>query len=931
MHDPKASGRLGRWFNVYLSSAVLAIPGLAIAQDDGDDQVIDEIVVEGIAYGAARALAQQKNSETIVTIVSEETLENLPDQSVGEALGRLPGVSIQRDRGEANFITIRGAAPRLNNVTLNGDQILTPEDTLNAATRGNRAPKLNSVPSTLISQIEVFKAVPPKMDGDSIGGAVEIKTKGASGLNEAIVDATLRYGYNQLNDGNLTGGEFTWGAPLNDSGTIGVIATLSYEEDDRGVSGLEMEWAGIDELLDLATGDTVALPEERHVIETFDVTHREFTRTRKGANLTFDWQPSDNHLFKAGGWYSTFQDDELRRRLQWRVGASADFTTATTFDDQGRHITGETDGGRSRRRVRLGTVDRTNYNAFLEGNHLFDSGLWTFDWRVSHSFADQVVQRTRGRWEARAQDIGLRGDGVADWSFTNGNGTFVNYTTPAWENDPSVLQIGNRGDGLQNRNETSDDTMDSVKLDFGRMFNIGDGQVNVEFGYKGRFRNRELWPRTFDFEGDPDNPIFMEDFLGAGERTPWQPFGYDNGLWGDATLLDAHFNANPQGFLGNNLDERYSVDEDINAFYLMGTWNRGPWTVIGGVRYEDTETNVTARDGSAVNSYDNVLPAIIARYALTDNQIIRAAWTNSLGRPDFPDIRPFFSDEFVYEINDDTGLPEGSLRIDGGNPDLQPFEAFGLDFSYEYYTDSGGVFSAGIFYKEIDNFEYTEELMETDVTVSNLPAFLRGVAQDAIDQARADDPSIPADLNTLSRFNYARPVNGDTATVLGYELNFQQQFTELPWPWNGVGIFANYTYIDGDSDVTDGISRDFVIGQFEDTLNLQLFYEVEQFTARIAYNRNGLTYNSLGLGLSGGVVTDNRDNDGGVDAEGTYDLALQYRLDMGNTGLFKIFFDVVNLTDERTRNRFLGSQSLYRQVETEFNGRSFHLGFRWSR
>ncbi len=933
MNALKLLGRPARRTLLAASIYGLLWPALAAAQDDeDDDEVIDEIVVEGIAYGAARALQQQKESDTIVTVVSEETLENIPEQSIGEALSRLPGVSIQRDRGEANFITIRGAAPRLNSVTLNGDAILVPEDTLNSATRGNRAPKLNSVPSTLISQIEVYKAVPPNMDGDSIGGAVEITTKNASELTEPTFDGTIRLGYNDLSEGQLTGGEFTFGSPLNEAGTFGIIATLSHEADERGISGIEAEWARIDQVLDLATNTSVPLGADHHVIETYDVIWRGFTRTRTGANLTLDWQPSDNHSFKTGGWYSSFEDDELRRRLQWRVGASGDFTTATTFDAERRHISGETDGGRVRRRVREGTVDRENWNAFLEGNHLLANGVWAVDWRLSHSFANQVVDRTVGRWEARAQDLGLRGDGVADWTFTNGNTGYVDYTTPAWQNDLSVIEIGNRGDFTQLRDETSEDEMDSVKVDFGRMFEVGDGELELEFGYKGRFRDRDLFPAEFVYAGDEDNPHYMIDYLSDEPNLEWSPFGYDGGQWSDAYTFDRFFEQNPDRFTldGDNLEEAYAVKEDIDALYLMGTYTTGPWTVVAGARYEDTTTDIIARDGSVAADYDNLLPALILRYELTDNQLLRAAWTNNLGRPDFPDLRPFFDDEFEYGISDNTGLPEASLRVEGGNPELEPFEAQNLEFSYEYYSESGGVISAGVFYKEIENFEYVEELMETNVTVSELPDYLQSVAQQAIDDARADDPTIPADLDTLARFNYARPVNGDTATILGYEFNYQQQFVNLPSPWNGFGVFGNYTYIDGDSDVTEGISRDFVIGQFEDTLNLQLFYEIEQFTARVAYNRNGLTYNSLGLGLDDGAVVDNPDDDEGVNDEYTVDLALQYRHDMGDTGLLTVFFDIQNMTDEVTRNRFLGSQSLYRFIEHESNGRSYNLGVRWT-
>lgn len=924
------------------------LPALSAAQDADDppdEEILDEIVVRGVAYGAARAIQAQKESDTIVTIVSEETLETIPEQSMGEALSRLPGVSIQRDRGEAESITIRGADARLNAVSMNGDRLPSPESTLSSGPfRGERSAKLNSVPSTLISQIEVWKAVPPSQDADSIGGAVNIETKSATQLQQSFVEVTGRYGYNDLNDGDLYSGELTWGSRLGDSGNWGVIGTLSYEENERGISGLQASWDTVGSLMDLSTCDpldpdpdncdSVPLAEEGNVIEDYDVIWRGFTRTRQGINLTFDYRAGDN-LIKFGGWWSDFEDDELRRRLQLRPGASfSSYTTDTVFNDANVAVSGAVDGGRVRRRIREGTNERSAYNYFVEGEHAFGRE-WEAEWRVSRSFSDTAVNRTRARFESRAcnadVELDLCGDGTADWTFTNGDQSLVSWTQPFWSQDPDILAVGDRGDFQQWRNENSDDQIDTVRLDFSKRFDLGgDSELELEFGYKGRFRERDTNYSIFEFEGVEGDPVFMSQVIGPDDpNIAWSPFGYDMGLWSDAFTMDDYFRNNPQQFApdGDNLENSYDVEEEIHAAYLMGTFRAGRWTTIVGARLEDTSADIVASDGTVVtNDYDNVLPAVITRFQLTDNQIIRAAWTNSLARPDFDDLRPLFDDEFEW----DEGDAEADLRVEGGNPELEPFESVNFDLSYEYYTDTNGLFSVGVFYKEIENFEYAEELQETDVAISSLPGFLQDIANEEIAEARETDDSIPADLDTLTRFNFARPVNGDTAEILGFEFNIQQQFVMLPAPWDRFGIFANYTTIEGDSDITTGVSRDFVIGQFEDAANLQLFYETEAFTARLAYNRSGVTYRSIGLGLDGGELEDNPDDDVGIDVEEAWDLALQYRMDLGD-GLLTVFFDIQNLTDEDSRNFFLGSQSLRRFAELENGGRSFNLGVRWSR
>ena len=911
-------------------------------EDEDEEPILDEIVVKGVAYGAARAIQQQKNSDTIVTIVSEETLETIPEQSVGEALSRLPGVSIQRDRGEAQSITIRGADARLNAVSMNGDRLPSPESTLESdGFRGARAASLNTVPATLISQIEVWKAVPPSQDADSIGGAVNIQTKTATQLDEGFLEFTGRYGYNDLNEGDLLSGELTWGTRLGARGNWGVIGTLSWEEDERGISGLQAEWDTIDQLLVPGSCREVPpeneiqceyedLPQDGNVIESYDVIWRGFTRTRQGLNLTFDYQ-TGNNLIKFGGWLSEFEDDELRRRLQLRPGTN-DFFTDTVFNDDNIAVSGSTDGGRVRRRTREGTNERSSYNYFIEGEHspFID---WDFNWRVSRSYSDTAVNRTRARFEARGCDLGLCEDNAVDWTFTDGTSRVVRYTQPGWSQDPDILAVGRRGDFQQWRNENSDDEIDSIRFDVAKRFELaGDNELELEFGYKGRFRERDTNYSVFEFAGQRDDPVFMSQVIGPDDpNTEWQPFGYDMGLWNDAFTMDDYFRDNPDQFRpdGDNTEESYDVEEEINAAYLMATFRSGRWTTVFGARFEDTQADIVASDGTTIrNDYDNILPAVITRFQIDDNQIVRAAWTNSLSRPDFDDLRPLFSDQFTFEQEE--GEPaDAELFVTGGNPDLEPFESVNFDLSYEYYTNTNGVISVGAFYKEIENFELTERFEETDVDIGTLPGFLQDIANAAIAEARETNTDIPADLSTLTRFNFTRPVNGDTAEILGFEFNFQQQFTMLPSPWDGFGVFANYTTVEGDSNITTGISRDFVIGQFEDASNFQLFYETESFTARLAYNRSGVTYRQIGLGLDGTELVDNPDDDLGIDVEETWDLALQYRRPIGE-GLLTVFFDVQNLTEEDSRNFFFGSESLRRFNELEFRGRSYNLGVRWS-
>ena len=916
-----------------LLGAYPAITTPLIGQEDEDEiYELGEFTVRPIEEGAASALADQKASSLLTTIVSEETLESLPDQSVGEALSRLPGIAISKDRGEADRIFIRGVDSRLNAVTINGDRLPSPESTVaNVAQRGNRSVRLNTIPASIVNEIEVFKSVPPNRDADSIGGAVEIRTKSATQLDGPIMDSTIRYGYNDLPEKDVWSVEFTYGDRISEDGKWGMMATASWEENNRAVEGLTASWDVIDEVLDLATDEDVDLGGDRYVMEDYDIIWRDLRRIRKGANIVFDHAISNDSILKFGGFWSEFDDRELRRRLQLRPGAGADYTTETVFNSDGIAVSGSTDGGRVRRRVRPGVKLQETYNYFLEGSHTFGEGDWILDWRISNSFASRSLSRTRTRWEVRGSDIDQRGDGIADWTFTNGDQDIVHWTQPDWGNDPDLLHVGDRGDYRQRRNDNSEDEVAAFRFDIEKNFQLSDGTFDLEFGYKGRFDDRIQLNKNFDYDGVEDETIYMAETLGERRITPKKPYGLENGQWGDQTKMDAIFASSPErfDFDGENSEEDYFLDEEIHAGYLMGTWTSGDWTTIAGVRYESTDLTIEARDGIGRHDYDNFFPALITRYQASENIVIRGAWTNSIGRPDFYDLRPFFSDEFDYDLNDDTGQYEGELFLDGGNPQLDPFEAENFDLSFEYYTDNGGIFSAGIFNKDITNFEYVEQLNQTNVSVSSLPDFLQGIANEAIDDARQDNPDIPANFDNLARFFYQRPVNGDRSTIDGLEFTWQQQFQALPDPFNNFGILANYTTIDGNSDITADISRDFIIGQFDNVMNLQLYYETDKLSARIAHNRNGITYETLGLEVDGPEVVSSPVEDRARDSEYSTDVSIQYRINREDSQV-TIYFDIRNITDEVSVRRFLGSGDTIRRFsELEAGGRRFIVGLKW--
>lgn len=128
---------------------------------------LEEVVVTTQLLGQARAMNRQLNSDAMVNVVSSDKIKELPDVNAAEAIGRLPGISVQRVGGEANKVVVRGLSPKLTAVTINGIRVPSTSGT-------DRSVNLSMIAPELLSSIEVFKSPTADMDGDAIGGIVNL-------------------------------------------------------------------------------------------------------------------------------------------------------------------------------------------------------------------------------------------------------------------------------------------------------------------------------------------------------------------------------------------------------------------------------------------------------------------------------------------------------------------------------------------------------------------------------------------------------------------------------------------------------------------------------------------------------------------------------------------------------------------------------------
>ncbi|MBL6729850.1 MAG: TonB-dependent receptor plug domain-containing protein, partial [Bacteroidia bacterium] len=160
--------------NVTIFFAALLSVAVLQAQEQKKDSIVvttlEEVVVDGYFGGLSKALKQQKNNLNITNVVTADQAGKYPDDNVGEALRRISGISVQNDQGEARNIVMRGFGTQLNSVTLNGDRLPSAEG-------DNRNIQLDLIPTNMIEAIVVKKSLTPDMEGDAIGGSVNLITR----------------------------------------------------------------------------------------------------------------------------------------------------------------------------------------------------------------------------------------------------------------------------------------------------------------------------------------------------------------------------------------------------------------------------------------------------------------------------------------------------------------------------------------------------------------------------------------------------------------------------------------------------------------------------------------------------------------------------------------------------------------------------------
>lgn len=818
------------------------------------EMALGTVLVTGQAGAWAAARQQERASDSLITVLSSDAIGSLPDQNVAESLRRAAGISIQLDQGEGRFVSIRGLDSSLNGTSINGVRLPAPEG-------DTRAVALDVIDSDALESIVISKSLTPDMDGDGIGGNIDIRTTTAFDRGGRYLRAKAEGIYSESSE--------EWGEKLSLSasdifmdGAFGVAGSVTWNRRDFASDNQETDGPWLD-----ANG-FFPYPEE------YEMRDYIVERQRLSAALNFDYKLGGHTDLYLRSLFNEFEDQEFRSRVEAKF-ADAVLAVVPAGDGGVVGLRGPVDEVEAEdveiefdRDIKDRLETQQIWSIQAGGETI--AGAVTLDYQIAFSHSEEE-EPDRIDTDFRANDIldatanSLIGIDVGD---TQRPRLFnLDDTTFDYFYDPDNFEF----DGLEFENGITEDDEWAGQINLRRDGDILGNDGFWKIGGKARIREktRDVEATVYDgFDGDdlllsqfPNTVPYPLDTLGIvpapgpirdfffANRASFEESEADSALASNAEDYEAEENVyagyamaqitNGQG-LAVTFGGRLEVT-DLNATGRIAAETDGSVTVPGGVELADGDV-VVARN-TARRSYSDFLPSVNLRLDTGDTFVFRAAYYESISRPNFSDFVP------SAELEIDEGDVEGAV----GNPDLDRQEAKNIDVSMDFYIGRNGVFSIGGFWKEIDNYIADQAFFgET----------FFGITYDEATQA----------------------VNLEDAEVWGGEMSYYNVFESLPEPWDGLLVGANYTRVTGSASIGP---REINLPRLSDQVaNLIVGYEKYGLDLRAALSYRSEYLDEINTGGEG--------IDRYVDDRLQLDLTAKYNI----TDQFQITGEIVNVTDE---------------------------------
>ena len=979
------------------AQAALLCSGLAMAQTPAAPaaaasapvQKVETVVVSGRRAALESAQRIKQNSDEIVDSIVADDIGKLPDQSVTEVLQRIVGVTIDRtmSKGDPEHYSVEGSSVNIRGLSYVRSEV-NGRDTFSA--NGGRALNFEDVPPELLAGVDVYKNPSASQIEGSIGGLVNLRTALPFDYNGFKGSLTAVGKYNDLTGkwspsaSGLIANSWT-----TDIGKVGMLLSLAHSNSKTRNDKWQIEpYYKID--------GTHWVPKGAQWRE------ENFDRDRNGLYGALQWKKNDieSSLTYFQSKYQMQWDENalFAQTNPWNIviGSDAKYDANNVFVSG--TLTQPADGG-----VNFGADTR-----YMKRNSKTRDLGWNLKWRANDkwSFSTdlQIVKSdTKGfdstvatgllmpkevldltgstpRVVFDASDLAaLQNKANYYWAFTMEHLDRSKAEQKAWRADGkfnfdhAVLQDLTFGIRLTDRDAATTKTVPDYNWSaITQTWQRGWDISGLAYLSDPRF-NAPTRLHTFDnfFGGQKVPPIYVpavslakeyptsytalhkyHDILCA-EQTAAQGWGSGCAAWAPASFgtspagdneqhertqaayAQLRFDLTDSGApIDGNVGLRAVRTEMKATGYTVFNYNPGitpqPGQTVTGVPVPVIAS--FAAPTSAEQSYVNVLPSLNLRFKASDKLQFRAAIARGVSRPDFSDMQAYTSMELTTTKRTvGNNLIIDAVNLSGsasGNPLLKPVKSTQLDLTGEWYFAKNGSLTLALFNKQLSDI----------IVRQSATTVLRDGAGNPLN------------------FTVTSPVNGSKGHARGFELAFQRYFDMLPGWMSGLGVQANYTYVDSKTKPYNPVLTPFCAGTStnadnlnlningcdtdgrtfgnlpltnlsKNAYNLALLYDWGPLSARVAYSWRSKYLQ--GVNVNGTRGGDGRLSDAtGVafalptwsDAEGHVDAGLNYRF----SDKFSLGVEAQNLNNEKARQLMQQNIGLMTRA-VNYNGRRYSV------
>ncbi len=889
-------------------TGALAVPAPALAQvnDDDEDFVMEEIVTTGYRRSLENSMYLKQASDSIVEAVTAEEIGKLPDQSIAESLARLPGLTAQRLNGRAQQVSVRGLGPDFTTALLNGREQVTTGD--------NRGVEFDQFPAELLQSAVIYKTPDASLIGQGLAGTVDLRTVRPLTHGRRTIAGNVRYEWTEIDALN---------AGSADDGTRYTLMYIDQFANDT--FGIALGFAGMSNPGQEERFNSWGYPTTDVNGATAEVIGgaKPYVRSSELDRTSFigtmEWLPSDTVSTSLDVFYSEFEETQLLRGIELPLFWGGLPLEPGATVDNGLVTEGQFNGVKGVVRNDIEARDADLLSAGFNVN--FDIGEnWVANFDISHSSVDRtdtILETYSG--------TGTAGSGATDnMAFVAAGSTGYVFGSSLDYTDPNLIVLtspqGWGGDvvpggqlGYDNR-PTIEDDLNQINAAFTR--SLSGAIASIQFGANFATREKQkvadewfLGLASGDVEAPLSNVTGVTDlsFLGIPGMISYDPRAVvDSGVYTRTRNPNADVTI-----------KSWQVEEDVTLGYVMAELDSEWWSlpVSGnfGVQVMNVDQSSSAQAASGTDSrvansggtsWTEVLPSANLSFEIGENNYVRFAAYRTVARARMDDMRASFQYSFNESQRTGTTPASGPWSGNGGNPELEPWVANAFDLSWEkYFRNGAGYVQIAYFYKDIDSYIIQDFPVLTDFTGFPVPP------DPTPDPITGDRPP-----GTFEGF-VSSPVNGEGGHIRGWEFALQLTGDIIHDSIRNFGIVGNYADTDSEIEPVPGVTI-AVPGLSEEVANVTLFYENENFSARVS-NR----YRSDFLGEVGGFGGGRFFKD--IKSTSLLDAQISYAFTSGALEGLTLLLQGFNLTDEPLIT-FAGDERLV--IDYQRYGASYMIG-----